>query len=154
MSLSRGEPFSLDAGIQPRFAFSALRAGAAALAAGPDVYVIDRFGLADPVASHFKVVVLSKPGHDKFMNSQWVEGRFASASDVRRLTGLPGYGAQLVYNAVRCTKIAHLIHDVSDPLTFTRFFDNFADAAGNTALEIPTDAQEAAAKFCPRRRPK
>lgn len=139
---------SLGNATDERIAFASLRMGAASFAAGTKVYIVDRFGLGDPIGSHLTGEPLVKPGHDKYLPLSWIEGRYASAASVHTLSSLERYGAQLAHNALGCPAPARLLRDVDAPLTLGRFFHNVVDARRNTALGIPYQPKDAVAALC------
>lgn len=129
---------------------ASVRVGAVSFAAGTDVYVVDRFGLADAVTSHFEVNNAYKPGHDKYAYLPWIEGRFADPRALEVLPPMEHYGADLSRATLACGAPARFVRDISARLTPGQFLDNVKDSFGNTVFSLSPDPSVAAAQACGR----
>src|SRR5439155_19080301 len=67
----------LSPGSPRRFVSVAGNVGLIGYAAGRDVFVVDQYGLADPVASRLRLVSRLRAGPEKSMEVDWAGGRFA-----------------------------------------------------------------------------
>ncbi len=116
--------------------------GVTSVAAGRDVYFVDRFGLADPVAARLPTVSEVRAGHAHDLPRPWLlaRGRVIDRPDE------PGLGA--ARRAQRCGDLGRLLGDIHRPLTLGRFLTNLVDAPANTTLRIPLDPAAAEARFC------
>jgi arabinofuranosyltransferase len=106
------------------------------------VHVIDRHGLAEPVAARFRLGARGRPGHEKELTTPWIVARFAApepsdSSDVLAAR-----------RALSCGPLAELVASVSGPLTFGRFVDNLGKAVSRHRLRYAADPFEAASEIC------
>ncbi|HYI14143.1 MAG TPA: hypothetical protein VEX37_02055 [Thermomicrobiales bacterium] len=118
--------------------------GLSGYAAGIDVHVTDRYGLADPLASRLLLTERGRPGHEKQLDPVWAIARFStSAAD----TGLPPAVAT-ARAALACGELPDLLDAVGQPLTTSRFFDNLLLSWSLHDLRIPNDPQAAVDEHC------
>jgi len=137
-------------------------------ALGPDVYVIDMLGLADPVTAHFELEERGLiPGHEKPQPLPWMVARYAQPSadlaeeDIPQLELNIGIVAldqapqgsfeQRVAAARRtlpCGQLEELRESYTGRLTAGRFFENLVESASNTQLRIPAEPADAEARLC------
>jgi arabinofuranosyltransferase len=125
-------------------------------AAGTDVWIVDRLGLADPIASRLEVGTRGRPGHEKLLQPQWVIARFSApgtfpgdgfVASARRALECGAWhwdGAGTHYEA----PIRRTLDRVSKPLTGGRFLSNLKAAATGDQLRFPPDAPIAAGLLC------
>jgi hypothetical protein len=106
------------------------------------VHVVDLHGLADPIASHFKLDRRGRPGHEKRLSASWLYGRFASPA--------PEEDAAITAarHALRCDPLADLLRSIQGPITLHDFVSNVARSWGFSRLRIPSDPFEAEVRFC------
>lgn len=142
-------------------AYAAFGIGLPGYAVGTDVYVLDRVGLADPIASRLHVVRPGQPGHEKLLPDAWLaarlsEGRFDVPLPIPAMVG-PLYSsprgefdddADAARRALRCDELAELLDAVREPLTPGRFVDNLLAAPRRTFLDIPPAPPEAVEALC------
>jgi arabinofuranosyltransferase len=121
--------------------------GVVGYAAGRDVFVLDRLGLADPIGSRIPSRHEEMVGHQKPLSMSWIETRLAAPS-VDEDNPLRGFATAAGRRASTCGALARLLRDIGDPLTPGRFFGNVKDAVANTRLRIPNDPVAAADEFC------
>jgi hypothetical protein len=142
--------------------------GLASYALGPDFNVVDIFGLADPLGSHFistpsPSFVLRRPGHEKPMPSVWLAARVTRNGAETDPDDFPNFGLPLIpvtsgkefqeqvvwaRAALRCHQIRRIMAAAERPLTAGRFLDNFLSSPSNTRLRIPADPEDAYHRFC------
>lgn len=111
------------------------------------VHLVDRAGLASPIASRLTVEDRGRPGHEKQMGNGWFIGRFGEPGSLEpaRVTA--------ARRALRCGSLAVLDRAVTDDLTLSRFVRNVGLAFSLTGLEIPRNPFDAREKFCSEPRP-
>jgi len=119
--------------------------GRAGYAAGPGVRIVDRFGLADPIAGRLRLEGprRRRPGHEKELPLPWVLARFAEPA-----TAPPYPRIQAAREAMRCGPLAEVLTAVTAPLTLGRFLDNLALAVRTRDLRIPADPLRARDELC------
>jgi arabinofuranosyltransferase len=161
----------LDLPIQHDVAIPAvalLGIGVTGYALGPDVNVIDVYGLADPFTSHLRSTpsltsIPRLPGHEKPLPSAWFAARFTRAGAEVTPDDLPNVGSPLIpvtdgsefrqqvawaRAALRCPQVRALMTAAESPLTAGRFLDDFLSSFGNARIRIPPDPKEAYRRFC------
>jgi arabinofuranosyltransferase len=116
--------------------------GLAGYAAGPEVFVVDRVGLADPLAARLALSQRGRPGHEKLLADSWVVARFTDP--------VPGEDAAVTAarHALGCGGLAELREATTAPLTAGRFLENLASAWRLHRLRIPDDPFEAESALC------
>jgi len=112
--------------------------------AGPGVFVVDRLGLADPIASRLRLTTRGRPGHEKQLQDDWIIARFADPSAARAQTE-PVVAARA---ALACGDLAALERAITEPLTADRFMQNAALAWRFHRLRIAADPIAARAELC------
>jgi arabinofuranosyltransferase len=137
--------------------------GAISYAAGPDVHVVDRLGLASYIGSHFEIAEgWHAPGHEKPAPPAWLAAQVAAPdADVSRDefgvaakdrdVVLEGPFHRLVADARRalsCGPLERLDDAARGHLGPRRFLRNIFRSPANTFLEIPRDPEEAVAELC------
>jgi arabinofuranosyltransferase len=104
---------------------------------GLDVRVIDRIGLANPLAAHTARLQHGRIGHDKDLLPDWV---IAEGPWVKWYPGVPGYiDAQWVAQAVaalRCPSTQAMLNSVRGPMGVHRFISNLAHSYEFTKYRI------------------
>ncbi len=138
-----------------------------------DVWVYDRFGLADPVTSRLTLDWRGTPGHEKAMTGPWVAAVYldpASAVDDPGDFMTLGFMAQLMSGidagdtptdptgfararadataALDCGGLRERVYDARAPLTARRFAGNVVDALRLDRLRVPNDPAEARRQLC------
>ena len=122
-------------------------------AAGPEVRIADRLGLADPVAARLRLAPerAARAGHEKLLPAAWFLGRFADPAAVR---ASPRFGANPRIPAARaalgCGDLARVLEAVNAPLTPTRFVENLGLAVELHSLRLPADPVAARRELCGR----
>jgi arabinofuranosyltransferase len=120
-------------------------------AAGPEVRIADRLGLADPVAARLRIGPRrpARAGHEKLLPAAWFLGRFADPASVRasaRFGDNPRIPAARA--ALRCGELGRLIEAVNAPLTPSRFLANLGAAVELHSLRVPADPVAARRELC------
>ena len=142
--------------------------GLSGYALGPDVYVLDMLGLADPFTSHLELAERGLiPGHEKPQPVVWVAARFTEEEagideeDFPELTtnygivpldrhprGSPEERLAAARSTLRCAPLRELRESYTGRLTVGRFFENLVEAPSNTRFRIPPEPVEARAELC------
>jgi arabinofuranosyltransferase len=123
--------------------FAAL--GIAGFAVGPEVWLVDPFGLADPFAAR-TLLPADRPGrigHEKSLHPAWVLARFVEEPPRQD----PEVAAAL--RALECGEVARLQSAVRDPLTLGRFVVNVFDSPRLTALRLDLVPTRVVEEHCP-----
>ncbi|HEV7757591.1 MAG TPA: hypothetical protein VGO78_01325, partial [Acidimicrobiales bacterium] len=148
------ERLPLSSAVDARAAQSAMSIGAAAMAWGDDVYVIDVLSLAHPVGSHLDHVVGRRPGHQKPLPLVWrtagmVEGLLpVRMADDDGTVVLSRRDVAAADHARRCGQLGRYLGGIHGDLTPARFLTNLAHALPNTTLRVPTDPRTAESRLC------
>jgi arabinofuranosyltransferase len=104
---------------------------------GLDVRVIDRIGLASPLAAHTARVQHGRIGHDKNLLPDWV---IADGPWVKWYPGIPGYiDAQWVAQAeaaLQCPGTQAMLNSVRGPMGVHRFISNLVHSYEFTKYRI------------------
>jgi arabinofuranosyltransferase len=143
----------LDGHVQARAVQAAMAVGAASVAWGDDVYVVDDLSLAHPVGSHLDEVVGPRPGHQKPVPLVW---RVAGLTDGTRPVRVADDGRIVLTrrdlaaaeHARRCGRLGAYLDGIHAPLTPSRFVRNVAASLPNTTFRVPVDPHAAEARFC------
>jgi arabinofuranosyltransferase len=106
------------------------------------LYVVDRYGLADPITARRLITTRARPGHEKTMPAWWMVARFAEprASDDASITA--------ARHALHCGALGALERAVTAPMTPSLFVNNVLHAQEYGRLRVPADAFEAESIFC------
>jgi arabinofuranosyltransferase len=150
---------------RPTMALS--RLGALSYALGPDWYVLDMLGLADPLTAHLKLLHRGTPGHEKPLPEYWTVARLTTQEANLLVADFPDFIRPMVSPSpadldkqafaqqvawaradLQCGAIRSLAQSTDAPLTVGRFFSNVLHSYQNTRLRIPADAGQANQQFC------
>lgn len=113
---------------------------------GHRVHIVDRAGLADPLASRLQLTIRKRPGHEKRLPLAWVAARFAQPHP-----GLDGCAAvQAARVALAGGPLRELLEAIEQPLTAARFRTNLALAPRLHRLRFPADPAAAARELAGR----
>ena len=112
--------------------------------AGPSVRVIDRQGLADPIASRLLLATRGRPGHEKHLPEAWILARFAAREAA--VAAMPASGDAA--RALECGELADLLRAVNGRLTPPGFIANMRAAWRLSQLRVPADPEAARERFC------
>jgi hypothetical protein len=145
--------------------FGAYGAGVSGYGLGPDVYLVDLLGLGDSFTAHLEIRRRALAGHEKPLPPPWFIARMtAPGADLdeddfpfpvvfsTQLGDPQGESletrAAVARTTLRCPELVDLTDSYGAPLTLGRFFDNLWHAPARTALRIPPEPRDAAARFC------
>jgi len=120
-------------------------------AAGREVWIADRLGLADPVAGRLRLPPrrTARAGHEKLLPAPWFLARFAdptSAAASPRFARDPRIAA--AHAALRCGQLGRLMRAVDAPLTPARFLANLRASVELRSLRVPADPIAARHDLC------
>lgn len=139
------EVHPLGADVGPPVVYEAGAVGLPGFAAGAQVHILDRLGLADAYTARQRLVVRRRPGHDKPLPLAWVWGRYGASGDV---PAADAGAARAARTAMACPPLRRLDAAITAPLSARRFVDNVLAAPSLTALRFPSDPVAAAAELC------
>lgn len=114
--------------------------GMVGVAVGTNVHVIDRAGLADPVAARFQLPGRGRPGHEKHMPDEWVIARFAREPRTAN--------ERVARQALECGELAEFLRAIEEPMSWSRFWQNFANAYRFTKLRFSSVPIQARDQLC------
>jgi arabinofuranosyltransferase len=137
---------------------------------GPDVDVLDRLGLADPVTAHFELTRRGLAGHEKPMPGPWAAARLTAPGAPTPATRFrpSGLVAPLIpptegrafdeqvewaRAALECPDVRRLRESTRGELTVGRFVSNVVGSFGRTRFRIPPDPKAAYRELCGPGRP-
>lgn len=123
--------------------------GMVSYAAGPDVWVVDRLGLGDPVASRLAITRRARPGHEKELHLAWPIARFTPA-DYTPSDPVLARQVEAARHALACDPIDRMLDAATEPLTVGRFLRNFKVALTTYGARISGNPEADAAAFCGR----
>ncbi len=128
--------------------------GRVGLGAGPRVHIVDRFGLADPLAARLRLPPQrpAQPGHEKSLPGEWVLARFAvptTEAGRRKLATNPN--VQAARRALACPPLRELSAVTTAPLDAGRFIDNIGYAVRERSLRFAAEPPLAERELCARR---
>ncbi len=129
-----------------RLAVGVANIGVLGYLSGVDAHVVDRGGLADPIAARLTLAARGRPGHEKFLPEAWLVARFGDPA----LAGGRSPAVPAAAAALRCGDLARLLRAVEAPLTLSRFLSNVRDAWSFHRLRIPADPGAARDRLCAR----
>jgi arabinofuranosyltransferase len=117
--------------------------GMLSVTAGTDVYVADRLGIADPIASRIKVEKRGRPGHEKFLPVEWFVARFARHDTNSADVASPAQVAAS-REALQCPVVRRMLARSSAPLSLGRIAHNVVDAFRDFDVRISRDPAQVA----------
>lgn len=122
--------------------YAAQQIGVIGVMAGNDVFIADRFALADVVGARMHLNAAGhRVGHVP-PPASWRQARYAAPQPD---DPQPVRDARA---ALGCSELTQLTSAIREPMTPTRFLDNFLHAVPLTLLEIPADPAQARQQFC------
>ena len=119
-------------------------------AAGPDVFVIDRHGLADPIAGRLTSLPGGRLGHDKVLDESWILARFGQIPQPSPVDGQTMDRVSAAARALRCDALGDLLDHVEGGISVSDFFSNAFASVRLQLLEVPSDPSVAERRFCTR----
>jgi arabinofuranosyltransferase len=133
---------------------------------GPDTYVLDLFGLGDPITSHLQLQRRATVAHEKPLPRPWIPARLlrpgskVTEADLqlpplfyaRSLDDPRGEPfARRVHDAraaLRCSRLRDFVATYRAPLDAGRFFENLGASFSNYGFRIPPEPRAARAELC------
>jgi arabinofuranosyltransferase len=100
--------------------------------AGPSVHLVDRHGIADPLAARLRLGRRGRPGHEKMLSDAWVAARFAAQVP-------PDAATMAARRTLASPPLADLVTAITAPLGPHRFLANLRLAPRLHRLRIPPD---------------
>jgi len=147
-------PLRLGGGIRPNAAARARTVvytgsiGRVGVAAGPEVRVADRFGLADPLAARVRLPEprTQRAGHEKDLPASWFLARYATGPVPAHLRE----NVAAARRALACRPLRELVEATSGPLTLGRALANLGVAVRAHGLRFSREPTLAARELCER----
>lgn len=119
--------------------------------AGDQVFVVDGYGLANPVGSHFRLSSRGRPGHEKVTGTTWLIARFVPAGvPVPAVYLVPGQEIVDARAALQCGRLHSYLSSITRPLTVGLALSDIVHALGNTTLSFSSNPSVARAQLCGR----
>ena len=125
-----------------------LNIGIFAYAAGVDVYVVDRHGLADALAARTSSEPDARPGHEKLLDDAWVIARFGDVLQPSSLGQPTAAKVAAATQALACEPLRDLFGHVTDQLTVGQFFRNMVSSVRLQRLQVDADPTVAVGEVC------
>lgn len=124
--------------------FSALRValGIKGMVLGQHAHLVDKVGLADPVAARLELQNRGRPGHEKSLGKTWYIARMAAP------TGREDIRVTAARRAMQCGALGSLLHSVEGSLSVGRFLKNVYRSVALHGLTIPIEPLDAYHRFC------
>jgi arabinofuranosyltransferase len=154
----RGQP----ARATPAVALYAI--GIVGYALGPNVYVLDLFGLGDPFTSHLKLPHRGIVAHEKQLPAPWIVARLLRPGAPVRERNFPlarfsppiddpasepfANRVSDARRALRCQRLSDFFATYEAPLSISRFVDNLGASFANLGFRIPPEPRQAIAELC------
>ena len=109
---------------------------------GPQVSLVDFYGLADAVGARQRLQDRGRPGHEKRWNTYWVAAKYAAKGSTS--DGRVGNARR----ALDCGLVAELRRAITEPLGWDRFWENVRSAYSFHRLRVPASTREAKQELC------
>ncbi len=140
--------------------------GAPSYALGPSTYVLDLFGLGDPMTSHLELEQRATVADEKPLPRPWIPARLLKPGSpvtrddlqlpplffARSLDDPHGesfsHRVRDVCRAPRCTRLEDFFATYRVPLDAGRFFDNLGASFTNYGFRIPPEPRRGLAELC------
>jgi hypothetical protein len=139
----------LNPGADFRIVQDRLGIGIFSYAAGPDVFAVDRHGLADPLAARLTAEQDGRIGHDKLLAEAWVIARYADRTQPLPPGSATAPDVSAAANALGCEPIRDLYDHVEGELSVADFFGNLVVSWRLQRLVVPADPKTAVGQLCP-----
>jgi len=138
----------LHQGADLRIVQDHLSVGIFAYAAGPEVFVVDRHGLGDPLAARLTPLPGQRIGHEKWLDATWEIALYADPSQPLPPGAPPANDVAAAARALQCEPLRDLYDHVEGALSAGDFFGNIVASWRLQRLNVPTDPALAARKLC------
>ncbi|MET9259152.1 hypothetical protein [Amycolatopsis sp. NPDC004079] len=131
---------------RPYVTMAADSMGAISNVVSPDVRIHDGYGLASDLAAHSSAIPNGRPGHSKWLVGAWEVaeagyGDYATDGEIRMFQPTEIDAAR---QALRCPDVREVLASTREPLTWSRFIDNFTGAPHRTEIRFARDPLAAA----------
>ena len=114
--------------------------------AGPNVYIFDNFGLANPVGSHFYLTGHRTPGVADLTDNTWMLARFASP-DTRFASGLRAT-VTAERHVLDCQPLAGYLRTIDRPFGWSTLWSDVEHAFTWTTMKFSSDPLRAQHQLC------
>ena len=111
------------------------------------VWVLDRFGLTNPITAHVRLTNRGKPGHEKDLRPAWMVAAFAPPNVVLS-ANLNPIEVELARSALQCSEFPDLFEAQRASLGVGRAVENITGSFTRWRFRMPRDAAAAAAELC------
>ncbi|HXH56701.1 hypothetical protein [Iamia sp.] len=155
----------LDVAAPPRLptpATAQFGVGVTGYSFGPDVHVIDRLGLDDPLTARFRIDRPGFIGHEKPIPKAWLAARVATGPVDPEVFGGDGLATPLhesrgdrfdedvaiAREVLDCEPLRELRNATTEPFTPGRALSNLWRAPGLTRLVVPPAPADARDELC------
>jgi arabinofuranosyltransferase len=115
--------------------------------AGPNVYVFDQFSLANPIGSHFQVAARGRPGHEKYIGTDWLFARFGAPTAVLP-AGVSARSVAAARKALGCAPLSTYLRAITSPWGFSRAVSDFAHALTYSTMTFSSQPITAESELC------
>jgi hypothetical protein len=119
--------------------------------AGPEVFILDRFGLAEPLTARADVATEDawwrRAGHRTSLSSEWYAARF-DVPGVLFHEELRPEATTAAREALACPPLSDLLEAVTEPMTPGRFLSNAWHSISFARVDVPPDPTQAAGEPC------
>jgi arabinofuranosyltransferase len=137
----------LRAASAPRTVASAENLGLYGYAAGTGVDVIDDHALADDVASHLRLRVRGRPGHEKILSDVWTYARYA-APGAPLPAGITASQVRAARRALGCAPMHRIIVDTDGPWSVGEAPSNMMEAVRSFSFRFDQNPALADREVC------
>lgn len=115
------------------------------VAAGPDVYIFDNFGLSNPIGSHFILTGHRTPGTADITDNTWMLARFAErAPAISKLTHV----LAIERRAISCQPLSGYLRAIDAPLSWSTIWTNIEHSLTWTTMKFPSSPLAAERQLC------
>jgi arabinofuranosyltransferase len=121
--------------------------GVTGLLSGPQIYIFDAYSLTNPIGSHFILVHHSRPGHEKYVSTTWMIGRFGTPATVLP-QGVSASSVTAARRALGCGTLNSYLHAITAPLGFSQAISDIAHSFTYTTLTYSAQPRAAEQKLC------
>jgi arabinofuranosyltransferase len=122
--------------------------GLMGLAVGDKVYVFDELSLANPIGSHFVLLVRTRPGHEKAVSLAWMDARFGISGVTPAPTLTSAREIAAARAALNCEPLSGYLRSIEGPLTVGRVVSNFEHAFEWTSMSFSSNPIRAEQQLC------
>jgi arabinofuranosyltransferase len=114
---------------------------------GPNVYIFDEYSLANPVGSHFTITHHGRPGHEKFIGTNWMIARFGTHTTALPV-GVSSRSVTAARRALSCGSLDSYLHAITSPLGFSQAISDITHSLTFTTMTFSAQPGLAEQKLC------